>query len=128
MKKTRESIWTRPLRTYCDDAVDLAYAPSGGRTKQWLAGVVLAAVPIIYGIVCLERGHTTLFGRYASSDLTGDAAFSLAVAYVAGGAFLHFHYFWGLSERLSDYSQFAKGMALLVFLPSFLYALYRFFV
>ena len=127
MKKTRESIWTRPMRTTFDDAQDLAYAPSGGRAKQWLAGLVLAAVPIIYGIVCIRRGHTTLFGR-GSSDLTGDAAFWLAVAYIAVGAFLHFHYFWGLSERLSNFSQFAKIISLLVFLPSFLYSLYRIFV
>ena len=128
MKKSRESIWTRPTRTAFDDAEDLAHAPSGGRAKQWLAGLVFAAVPIIYGIVCIRRGHTTLFGRGASSDLTGDAAFWLAVAYIAVGAFLHFHYFWGLSERLSNFSQFAKIISLLVFLPSFLYSLYRIFV
>ena len=113
------------MRTYLDDAEDLATAPSGGRTKRWLAGVVLAAVPIIYGCICIQRGHTTLFGRGASSNLTGDAGFWLAVAYIAVGAFLHFHYFWGLSERLWRFSQFAKLLSVLVFLPSFLYALYH---
>ncbi len=115
------------MRTYFDDAEDLADAPSGGRTKQWLAGVVLAAVPIIYGSICIQRGHTTLFGRGGSSDLSGDAGFWLATAYIAAGAFLHFHYFWSLSERLWPFSQFAKVLSVLVFLPSFLYALYRTF-
>ncbi len=128
MKRMRESIWTRPMRTYFDDAEDLGCAPSGGRVKQWLAGLVLAAVPIIYGIVCIRRGHTTLFGRGTNSDLTGDAGFWLAVAYIAVGAFLHFHYFWGLSEHLSNFSQFAKAISLFVFLPSLLYAYYRIFV
>ena len=40
-------------QTDLDTIEDLAYGPSGGRTKQWLAGVVLAAVPIVYGIVCI---------------------------------------------------------------------------
>ena len=52
----------------------------------------------------------------------------LAVAYIAVGAFFHFHYFWGLSERLSRFSQFTKVLSILVFLPSLLYALYRIFV
>jgi hypothetical protein len=123
------NIWSRKQhRTYFDDAENLAYGPSGGRMKQWLAGVVLAAVPIIYGIVCIQRGYTTLFGSRASSNLTGNAGFWLAVAYIAIGAFLHFHYFWGLSERLYRLSQLAKVLSLLVFLPSLLYALYRIFV
>jgi len=106
----------------------LAYPPSGDRAKQWFAGIVIAAVPIIYGIICLRRGHTTLFGRGANSDLTGDGGFWLAVAYISAGAFLHFHYFWSLSQSLWRLSQFAKLLSVLVFLPSFLYALYRMFV
>jgi hypothetical protein len=121
------SIWTnKERRTYLDDAEDLAYGPSGGPVKQWLAGVVCSAPPIIYGVVCIQRGHTTLFGgRGGSLDLKGDAGFWLAVAYIAIGAFVHFHYFWGLSERLYPYSQFAKVVCLLVFLPCFFYALYH---
>lgn len=120
------SIWTnKEHRTYLNDAEDLAYGPSGGRVKQWVAGVLLAALPIIYGVVCIHRGHTTLFGgRGGELDLKGDGGFWLAVSYIAVGAFVHFHYFWGLSERLWRFSQFTKVASLLVFLPSFLYALY----
>ena len=53
-------------KTHLDTIEDFAYGPSGGRTKQWLAGVVVAAVPIVYGIVCIQRGSTTLFGSRAS--------------------------------------------------------------
>jgi hypothetical protein len=48
-----------------------------------------------------------------------------AVPYVAAGAFLHFHYFWGLNERLRRFSHITKILSLLVFLPSLFYALYR---
>lgn len=120
------SIWTnKEHRTYLDDAENLAYGPSGGPVKQWLAGVVLALLPIIYGSICIDRGHTTLPGsRGGSLELKGDAGFWLAVSYIAIGAFAHFHYFWGLSDRLCRFSQFAKVSSLLVFLPSFIYAIY----
>jgi hypothetical protein len=119
------SIWdNNNRRTYFDDAEDLANAPSGGRVKQWLAGCVLAAIPIIYGGICIERGRTSLFGNRSDLDLRGDAGFWLAVAYMAVGAFLHFHYFWGLSERLYRFSQAGKLLSLLVFVPSFIYAIY----
>lgn len=120
------SIWfNKEHRTYLDDAEDFAYGPSGGRVKQWLAGVVLASLPIVYGGICVHRGHTVLpGGRGGSLDLKGDDGFWLAVSYIAIGAFVHFHYFWGLSARLWRFSQFMKVGALLVFLASFLRALY----
>jgi hypothetical protein len=104
---------------------DLAYAPAGGPAKQWLAGAFLAAIPVIYGILCMLDGHATFFGRDQIVDFTGAAAFWLAMAYIGIGAFIHFHFFWGLSERLWRFSQVGKGVALLVFLPSFFYAIYR---
>lgn len=108
---------------------DLAYGPSGGRSKQWIAGVLLASLPMVYGILCLQRGHTALFGsRGTDQTLVGSAGISLAIAYISAGAFLHFHYFWGLSDRLWRFSQALKVASLLVFLPSFFYALYLAFL
>jgi hypothetical protein len=126
MKSSEDSIWTRKIhRNVFDDAEDLAYGPSGGRTKQWIAGAILASLPIIYGIHCIQRGHTTLFGSRGNSEkLVGSAGVSLAIAYISIGAFLHFHYFWGLSDRLWRFSQVLKVACLLVFLPAFFYALY----
>jgi len=106
-------------------ADDLAYSPSGGRVKKWLLGGGVAALPVIYGVRCLESGRTTMFGRGGGLSLTGDAGFWLAVAYIAIGAFIHFHYFWGLSPRLWPLSQAGKVLSLVVFLPSFFYALHR---
>lgn len=107
---------------------DLAYGPSGGRVKQWLAGAALAGVPVIYGIVCLARGYTVLLGRGRSEKLYGEAGGALAIACISIGAFLHFHYFWGLSPRLERFSHPGKILCILVFLPSFFYAVYRGFV
>jgi hypothetical protein len=126
VKKSEDSIWTRPLYGSWAGAADsLAHEPSGGRVKKWLLGGGLAALPIIYGVRCLETGHTTLVGRGGDLSFTGDTGFWLAVAYIAIGAFIHFHYFWGLSPRLWPLSQAGKVLSLVVFLPCFFYALHR---
>lgn len=60
--------------------------------------------------------------------LTGDAGFWLAVAYIAIGALIHFHYFWCLRNRLWPFSQAGKLFSLLVFLSSLFYALHHSFL
>jgi hypothetical protein len=126
MKDSEDSIWTRKThRTFLDDADDLAYVPSGGPMKRWIAGFIIASLPIIYGIHCIQRGDATLFGSRGNTlKLVGDAGLSLAIAYISIGGFLHFHYFWRLSDRLWRFSQALKVLSLIVFLLSFLYALY----
>jgi hypothetical protein len=130
MKSPDERNCTRrERRSFMDEVEDLAYAPSGGRGKQWFAGVVLAAVPVIYGIHSIERGYATLPGRGGVSEkLTGEAGMWLAVASIAFGAFLHFHFFWGLSERLWRFSEALKVVSMLVLLAAFCRALYLAFV
>ena len=108
-----------------DTIEDLAYSPEGGRVKKWLAGVIVAALPILVGVVGIKSGHTILIGKQVTADLSGFTAFWMSVAYIAVGAFLHFHFFWGLSQRLWRFSEGAKILAMLVFLPSFIYAIYR---
>jgi hypothetical protein len=121
------SFWTnREHHTGFDDAHDLAYTPSGGRLKMWLAGVVCALVPVLYGSWCLWIGSTKLFGRRGSAlALTGDSGFSLAIAYIAVGAFIHFHFFWGLHPRLHRVSELMKLATVVVFLVSFGFALFK---
>jgi hypothetical protein len=130
MKSPRERIWVRKeRRSLLDDVEDLAYTPSGGRGKQWLAGAVLAAVPVIYGIHSIQRGYATLWGsRGTTAKLTGEAGVWMAVAYIALGAFLHFHFFWGLSERLWRFSQALKTISMLVLLTAFCRALWLGFI
>ena len=119
-------FWTNKVhRTALDDAEDLSYAPSGGRPKMWLMGVGVALIPIVYGIHCLTTGEARFFGSRDSLDLRGSGATALAIAYIAVGAFIHFHWFWGLSDRLERFSYVMKGLAVVVFLGGFGYACYR---
>lgn len=121
------SFWTnKDHPSYTDTVDDLANGPSGGRGTQWFAGVVLALIPIIYGIVCINRGWTPLWGRNSPAMiLRGTESIILASSYIAAGFFLHFHYFWGLHRRLFRYSQVLKSIALMAFLSCFLYTLWE---
>ena len=120
-------FWTNKVhRTSFDDAEDLAYAPSGGRLKMWLLGVGLALIPFCYGVRCLLTGHARFFGRRGTHlDLDGSAAVALAIAYISIGVFIHAHWFWGLLTRFELVSYLLKLAAVLVFLVSFGYAIYR---
>ena len=121
------SFWTRnPYETDAKMAESLSHSPSGGRCKMWLLGVGLAIIPIYYGIRCLQTGHTTLPGRRGSNlDLSGSAAVVMAIAYIAVGAFIHAHWFWGLHPKLEPLSPILKVLALVVFLSGLGYTAYR---
>jgi hypothetical protein len=43
------------------DGVRLLDPPSSGPLKQWIIGVVTAALSIGYSPICIERGVTVLF-------------------------------------------------------------------
>ncbi|HEX5790632.1 MAG TPA: hypothetical protein VFY13_05740 [Luteolibacter sp.] len=119
--------WTGDAGDTLEDiAIDLATShPSGGWMKQWLLGMVLAAPPVVLGAYLLLRGVVPLyFGSLGWQGVTGPAAHWLAVSVIAVGAFIHFHYFWGLSDRLWSYSMTLKVLAFIAFLASFLYALF----
>ncbi|MEZ0275897.1 MAG: hypothetical protein ACAH88_13410 [Roseimicrobium sp.] len=120
------SLWTnKDRRTVLDDADSFAYTPSGGPAKKWIAGAILPALIVLYAVACLKSGETEIIGRRGSVVARGPAAISLAVAYIAGGFFLHFHYFWGLSERLEPYAERLKIISLVVFLGGFLFGISR---
>jgi len=124
------SIWTNnPFKADVDAADSLAHGPSGGLLKMWLVGVGMAMIPASYGIHCLLAGRAVLPGQNGDSmETSGPTAIALAVAYISVGAFIHFHYFWGLHPKLYRWSQFLKVLAVMVFLGSLGYAGYRIIV
>jgi len=123
------SFWTRnPYELDTQLAENLSHSPSGGRIKMWLLGFFSVPIPLAYGVHCLITGHARFFGRRGSHlDLHGTAAVSLAIAYMAVGLFMHAHWFWGLHPRLFRFSPVLKVFALLIFIGSFGYAMFRIF-
>ena len=104
---------------------DYSEIPTGGRLKQWLAGVVLPFWPILFGVCSLLVGRATFFGKNGSADIQGRPAIALNLTYISIGLFLHFHYFWGLDSNLHRHAQGLKIICLAVCIPCLLYALYQ---
>lgn len=50
---------------------------------------------------------------------------TLAIAYIAVGAYIHAHWFWGLHPKGEGLSYLLKLLAVLLFLGSFGYAIYK---
>ena len=106
--------------------------PPDALQKQLVKGLGLAAVPIIYGVVCLVRGSTWLYlyNRGHHDDLIefrGEEGVWLAVAFIALGVAVHFHYFWGYGRGFERFSAFGRTLALVVCVVSFAYAVYLIF-
>ena len=108
-----------------DDIEDLVHPPSGGPPSQRIGGIILPVFFVTCGVLDLRSGHATLIGSKGSTEVSGDAATSLACAYIALGGFFHFHWFWGLHDSLWACSQTLKTLSLAAFLPCFLFTLYR---
>lgn len=93
---------------------------------MWLSGVVLALIPIGYGVHCLRTGHAWLPGQGGGGlDAHGSTAVALAIAYISIGAFIHFHYFWGLHPKLHVVGPLMKTLAAVTFLGSIGYSAYK---
>ncbi|MBE7493795.1 MAG: hypothetical protein HS117_02510 [Verrucomicrobiaceae bacterium] len=100
-----------------DSMEDLAHHPDGGGWEKWAGGCLLPIAGVIYAVWCLIDKRAVLPGKHGDLVIAGDDAVLFSTAILALAAFLHFHFFWGLHERLWRYSQGCKVLALLVFLP-----------
>ena len=83
--------------------------PEGDYLTQWIQGVVFPAIIGIASIVLLVRQNYG-FGTFVASL----------------GTFLHFHYFWGLTEKYGVVSFVGKNIAALGMILCFAYGMYVF--
>ena len=83
--------------------------PEGDSFTQWILGLVF---PAIIGIVCILFLIRQKYG------------FGTFIGLV--GAFLHFHYFWGLTENYVRVSVLGKNIAALGLILCFAYGIYVF--
>lgn len=88
--------------------------PSGGTTTMWLAGVGLALLPALYGLQCLVTRKGKLGTTLWPSTVEGGAAIALGLGWIAVGAFLHFHFFFGLHPERRRFSRPGKLAAMVV--------------
>jgi hypothetical protein len=71
---------------------------------------------VVFGLI---DGRIILAWKNAGDVFTGLAARWLGLAYLSAASFMHFHYGWGLSERLWPNSQRGKWISVAAFIPCF---------
>lgn len=101
--------------------------PSGGRVWHFALGAVLPIAITWFALNCIARVSTPFPHRRGIEHLSGVSAISLAVAYLALGAFLHFHFLWGSIRRLSVYSQLGRSLSFVVFVVGIIAAFVFYF-
>jgi len=100
---------------------DLDNAPQGDQTTQWLGGI-LAPLPFaMYGMMCIINRVGAVPGRrHDRTLLLGTDAIILGIACLSCAAVLHFHYYWGLSDKecLRDNYTVGKTSSLVILIAS----------
>jgi hypothetical protein len=86
--------------------------PRGGPATRWLCGVGLALLPVSYGVWCLVTRSGDLGRLLWTTRVEGAGAIALGLGWISIGAFLHFHFFFGLHPRLERHARQGKQVAL----------------
>jgi len=95
-----------------DDLLDAR--PRGNAPTRWLGGVVMAALPMLYGMQCIVTRRGQLGTSLWPNRVEGGAAIALGVGWIGIGLFLHFHFFFGLHSNLQGYSRRGKFIAMMI--------------
>lgn len=68
--------------------------PVGNLFDMMVWGIIVAAIPVVMAIAGLLDGHAPW--PFDSRTASGHSSIAVCIAFVALGAFTHFHYFWGI--------------------------------
>ena len=100
----------------------LMEATGAGPVRRWIYGLVLAAVPLAYGVWCIVTRHATLRGRWGSAmELRGRTAIARGVVWVAVGLFMHLHFLWSAHPRWWRVARWGKVLCMLAFMAGIMY-------
>ena len=68
--------------------------PVGNLFDMIVWGIIFASIPVVMAITGLLDGHAPW--PFDSRISSGHSSIAVCIAFVALGAFAHFHYFWGI--------------------------------
>ena len=107
-------MFRRPYNptAYDDDWED---QPGQGPWYQYGAGLIVAAMLILYGVRAIVTQHATL-GSRQSVELTGLNATAYGIAWASAGVFVHCHYFWGNIYNQAWFAVLGKILAAIGFI------------
>jgi len=85
--------------------------------SKWFGGVILPGIVALYALRCCLLQDALFTGRHgATIVLSGKQAVLYGLAWLSGGFFLHFHYFWPSLKRLGALTDLCKVVSLLCFI------------
>lgn len=125
-KRPRQGIWTRKDRLA---GVESLFEASGrGGLSAWREGVVLALLPVLYGVFPLISGHITLRGRGGGQFRLDDGpARAWGLAAIALGFAIHVRFFWSSHETLSEHHGRGMLASAVLFLGAVAYIVFPIF-
>ena len=102
-----------------DVAGNLSGRPESTIWSTWVGGVMAPLGMAGYGVYCCLVHQALIPGdAYSSLVLHGRAGVALGLAWLSGGVFLHFHYYWPTVARFCPFANLGKGISLLGFIAA----------
>ena len=92
--------------------------------QKWFGGILVPGCMGFYGVRCILAEQAVLVGRGGSWDLAGRDAILFGLAWLSGGLFVHFHYFWPSIKKLAMFTGLAKNVSLVVVILSLGYVIW----
>lgn len=106
----------------------VADSSNSGDARKWIVGVVMAIPLAVFGSYCVVAAACPVpFRSSFSLDpiyYSGSAAVALGLVVLAGAAILHFHWFWGQSDRYPGVGYIGSMISLLVMVGALSWFIY----
>jgi hypothetical protein len=84
------------------------------RISKLLMGIIVPALPVLYGVSSVLSRHSKFIGRGRMADLSGLAAVAAGIGYLSLGLFIHVHYCWKDHPKLAGGADAASVFLILV--------------
>ena len=86
--------------------------PAEDPRRMWVLGVAVPLVFVLFGARTVAAGDAEIGTTLFRKTVEGLPAIAYGIGWAAVGAFLHFHFFWGMRPRLQAHSRRGKVIAL----------------
>ncbi|MCR4575665.1 MAG: hypothetical protein K5787_18045 [Lentisphaeria bacterium] len=102
-------MWFKPRKYDFPEFEDNDLTTSGRPSSKLLAGIIIPVVVALDGLYFIVTKKSFTFGlRFPSPEMEGPEVVFWGIALLFAAAFIHFHFYWSVSEKLWKYSGILK--------------------
>ena len=107
-------------------AESLSGSASGSLFSRIVGGVIVPLAIAGYGLyACIAQKATFPGRRGLSLELSDNIAISFGIGVIGLALFFHFHFIWTVSKRFLGVADFAKIIAMLIFIGGLGYVMWH---